>query len=142
MSVHSQRRQPNRLINGIHRCESAPILLPARLLAWAERADRRCDRKRSRQQCGAGAAVRAGAVRVPGSLCRGLLVFSAHVGDREVFLRARGRTFTSFREDDEKEWKGPFFFIQGADPQHFGLMKSWRFGQCDFGGMNGRKRSN
>ncbi|XP_073503798.1 serine/threonine-protein phosphatase CPPED1 [Phyllobates terribilis] len=53
--------------------------------------------------------------------------------DREVFLRAQGRTFTSFQKDDEKEWRGPFFFIQGADPQ-FGLMKSWAIGQCDFGG--------
>lgn len=53
--------------------------------------------------------------------------------DRDLFLRARGRTFTSFREDDEKEWKGPFYFIQGADPQ-FGLMKSWAIGESDFGG--------
>ncbi|CAJ0957424.1 unnamed protein product [Ranitomeya imitator] len=88
---------------------------------------------RSEQAAVRRAAVRRAAVRVPGSLCRGLLVFSAMSEDREVFLRARGRTFTSFREDDEKEWKGPFFFIQGADPQ-FGLMKSWAIGQCDFGG--------
>ncbi|XP_075035882.1 serine/threonine-protein phosphatase CPPED1 [Mixophyes fleayi] len=53
--------------------------------------------------------------------------------DREVFLRARNRTFTSFREDVESEWKGPFYFIQGADPQ-FGLMKSWAIGDSDFGG--------
>ncbi|XP_053327428.1 serine/threonine-protein phosphatase CPPED1 isoform X2 [Spea bombifrons] len=53
--------------------------------------------------------------------------------EREVFLRARGRTFTSFREDEESEWKGPFYFIQGADPQ-FGLMKSWALGDCDLGG--------
>ncbi|KAM9304803.1 serine/threonine-protein phosphatase CPPED1 [Gastrophryne carolinensis] len=53
--------------------------------------------------------------------------------DREVFLKARGRTFTSFRQDEESEWKGPFYFIQGADPQ-FGLMKSWAIKECDFGG--------
>ncbi|KAM5153187.1 serine/threonine-protein phosphatase CPPED1 [Mantella aurantiaca] len=53
--------------------------------------------------------------------------------DREVFLRARGRTFTFFHADEESEWKGPFYFIQGADPQ-LGLMKSWAIGECDFGG--------
>ncbi|CAH2306965.1 serine threonine- phosphatase CPPED1 [Pelobates cultripes] len=53
--------------------------------------------------------------------------------DREVFLRAQGRIFTAFREDEESQWKGPFYFIQGADPQ-FGLMKSWEIGECDYGG--------
>ncbi|XP_063284913.1 serine/threonine-protein phosphatase CPPED1 [Pelobates fuscus] len=53
--------------------------------------------------------------------------------DREVFLRAQGRIFTAFREDVESQWKGPFYFIQGADPQ-FGLMKSWEIGECDYGG--------
>ncbi|KAM8934849.1 serine/threonine-protein phosphatase CPPED1 [Pelodytes ibericus] len=53
--------------------------------------------------------------------------------DREIFLRARGRTFTSFCSDEESQWKGPFYFIQGADPQ-FGLMKSWEIGESDFGG--------
>lgn len=53
--------------------------------------------------------------------------------EREVFLRAQGRTFTAFREDEESQWKGPFYFIQGADPQ-FGLMKSWEIGECDYGG--------
>lgn len=38
-----------------------------------------------------------------------------------------------FFKDDEKKWKGPFYFIQGADPQ-FGLMKSWAIGESDFGG--------
>ncbi|KAE8579761.1 hypothetical protein XENTR_v10024174 [Xenopus tropicalis] len=52
---------------------------------------------------------------------------------REVFLRARGRSFTSFNKDAESQWKGPFYFIQGADPQ-FGLMKSWEIGDCDYGG--------
>ncbi|KAB1263457.1 Serine/threonine-protein phosphatase CPPED1 [Camelus dromedarius] len=33
----------------------------------------------------------------------------------------------------EREWKGPFYFIQGADPQ-FGLMKAWSMGDCDSGG--------
>ncbi|XP_077305038.1 serine/threonine-protein phosphatase CPPED1 isoform X2 [Lithobates pipiens] len=53
--------------------------------------------------------------------------------DREVFVRARGRTFTFFNADEESEWTGPFYFIQGADPQ-LGLMKSWAIGNCDFGG--------
>ncbi|KAG8432942.1 hypothetical protein GDO86_017271 [Hymenochirus boettgeri] len=53
--------------------------------------------------------------------------------NQELFLRARGRTFTSFNEDAESQWKGPFFFIQGADPQ-FGLMKSWEIGDCNYGG--------
>ncbi|XP_075949426.1 serine/threonine-protein phosphatase CPPED1 isoform X3 [Anarhichas minor] len=33
----------------------------------------------------------------------------------------------------EREWTGPFFFIQAADPQ-LGLMKAWRDGDCDGGG--------
>ncbi|XP_005860408.1 PREDICTED: serine/threonine-protein phosphatase CPPED1 isoform X1 [Myotis brandtii] len=49
-----------------------------------------------------------------------------------VFHRARGRTLDAFPEEQEKEWKGPFYFIQGADPQ-FGLMKSWSTGDCDNG---------
>lgn len=35
--------------------------------------------------------------------------------------------------DGEQEWKGPFCFIQAADPQ-LGLMKAWRDGDCDGGG--------
>ncbi|XP_069761924.1 serine/threonine-protein phosphatase CPPED1 isoform X2 [Narcine bancroftii] len=35
--------------------------------------------------------------------------------------------------DTESDWKGPFYFIQGADPQ-FGLMKAWKVGDCDNGG--------
>ncbi|KAF0876661.1 CPPED phosphatase, partial [Crocuta crocuta] len=35
--------------------------------------------------------------------------------------------------EKEREWKGPFYFIQGADPQ-FGLMKAWSTGNCDSGG--------
>lgn len=38
-----------------------------------------------------------------------------------------------FSKDEESKWKGPFYFIQGTDPQ-FGLMKSWATGDCDFGG--------
>lgn len=52
---------------------------------------------------------------------------------RDVFLGARGRTLNAFREDDECQWKAPFYFIQGADPQ-FGLMKAWAIGDCDNGG--------
>ncbi|XP_074821525.1 serine/threonine-protein phosphatase CPPED1 isoform X3 [Natator depressus] len=53
--------------------------------------------------------------------------------ERDVFPRARGRTLSAFREDDEGQWKAPFYFIQGADPQ-FGLMKAWAIGDCDNGG--------
>lgn len=35
--------------------------------------------------------------------------------------------------EKEREWKGPFYFIQGADTQ-FGLMKAWSTGNCDTGG--------
>ncbi|KAM6244132.1 serine/threonine-protein phosphatase CPPED1 isoform 2-T2 [Spheniscus humboldti] len=49
-----------------------------------------------------------------------------------AFLRARGRTLTAFRQDDEYQWKGPFYFIQGADPQ-FGLMKAWAIGDINNG---------
>nr|XP_056722184.1 serine/threonine-protein phosphatase CPPED1 [Euleptes europaea] len=51
----------------------------------------------------------------------------------EVFQKARGRTLSVFREDVEKEWKAPFYFIQGADPQ-FGLMKAYAIGDCGSGG--------
>lgn len=51
----------------------------------------------------------------------------------EVFLRARRRTFSGLTEDAEREWTGPFCFIQAADPQ-LGLMKAWRDGDCDGGG--------
>ncbi|XP_010848987.1 PREDICTED: serine/threonine-protein phosphatase CPPED1 isoform X3 [Bison bison bison] len=50
-----------------------------------------------------------------------------------VFHRARGRTLDAFSSEKEREWKGPFYFIQGADPQ-FGLMKAWATGDCDNGG--------
>ncbi|KAH1184245.1 serine/threonine-protein phosphatase CPPED1 isoform X1 [Mauremys mutica] len=53
--------------------------------------------------------------------------------ERDAFLRARGRTLSAFREEDECQWKAPFYFIQGADPQ-FGLMKAWAIGDCDNGG--------
>ncbi|XP_070424630.1 serine/threonine-protein phosphatase CPPED1 isoform X4 [Equus przewalskii] len=52
---------------------------------------------------------------------------------RGVFHRARGRTLDAFPSGKEREWKGPFYFIQGADPQ-FGLMKAWSTGECDSGG--------
>ncbi|XP_010903557.1 serine/threonine-protein phosphatase CPPED1 isoform X1 [Esox lucius] len=53
--------------------------------------------------------------------------------DEDMFLRAKQRTFIGFTEDEQKEWKGPFFFIQAADPQ-LGLMKAWRENDCDGGG--------
>nr|XP_047920119.1 serine/threonine-protein phosphatase CPPED1 isoform X5 [Anser cygnoides] len=62
----------------------------------------------------------------------------------DAFRRARGRTLSAFRHgtpnfgagrragDDEYEWKGPFYFIQGADPQ-FGLIKAWAVGDTNNG---------
>lgn len=54
-------------------------------------------------------------------------------GDESVFLRAKDRSFKGLTEDEQKEWSGPFYFIQAADPQ-LGLMKAWRIGDCDSGG--------
>ncbi|XP_072204922.1 serine/threonine-protein phosphatase CPPED1 [Excalfactoria chinensis] len=54
----------------------------------------------------------------------------AALGD--AFRRARGRTLTAFRQGDEYQWKGPFYFIQGADPQ-FGLIKAWAVGNTGSG---------
>ncbi|XP_038591453.1 serine/threonine-protein phosphatase CPPED1 [Micropterus salmoides] len=51
----------------------------------------------------------------------------------DIFLRAKHRTFSGLTEDAEREWTGPFYFIQAADPQ-LGLMKAWREGDCDGGG--------
>ncbi|XP_068942268.1 serine/threonine-protein phosphatase CPPED1 isoform X2 [Petaurus breviceps papuanus] len=51
----------------------------------------------------------------------------------DIFLRARGRTLDAFHEEAELQWKSPFYFIQGADPQ-FGLMKAWALGDCNYGG--------
>ncbi|XP_067101174.1 serine/threonine-protein phosphatase CPPED1 isoform X1 [Osmerus mordax] len=51
----------------------------------------------------------------------------------DMFLRAKHRTFIGLTEGRKKEWRGPFFFIQAADPQ-LGLMKAWRDGDCDGGG--------
>uniref|UniRef100_G1PBT0 Uncharacterized protein n=2 Tax=Myotis lucifugus TaxID=59463 RepID=G1PBT0_MYOLU len=49
-----------------------------------------------------------------------------------VFHRAQGRTLDAFPEEQKRDQKSPFYFIQGADPQ-FGLMKSWSTGDCDNG---------
>ncbi|KAM6898317.1 serine/threonine-protein phosphatase CPPED1 [Lycodopsis pacificus] len=54
-------------------------------------------------------------------------------GSEDIFLRAKHRTFSGLTEDAEREWTGPFYFIQAADPQ-LGLMKAWRDGDCDGGG--------
>lgn len=51
----------------------------------------------------------------------------------DIFLRAKQRTFSGLTEDVEHEWRGPFCFIQAADPQ-LGLMKAWKDGDCDGGG--------
>ncbi|KAF4106658.1 hypothetical protein G5714_012648 [Onychostoma macrolepis] len=53
--------------------------------------------------------------------------------DESVFLRAKDRSYKGLTEDEQKEWNGPFYFIQAADPQ-LGLMKAWRIGDCDSGG--------
>ncbi|XP_073773683.1 serine/threonine-protein phosphatase CPPED1 isoform X1 [Danio rerio] len=53
--------------------------------------------------------------------------------DESVFLRAKDRSYKGLTEDEQKEWSGPFYFIQAADPQ-LGLMKAWRIGDCDSGG--------
>ncbi|XP_078097002.1 serine/threonine-protein phosphatase CPPED1 [Mustelus asterias] len=50
-----------------------------------------------------------------------------------IFHRAHCRRFKGLREGKESDWKGPFYFIQGADPQ-LGLMKAWKVGDCDNGG--------
>ncbi|XP_020663476.3 serine/threonine-protein phosphatase CPPED1 [Pogona vitticeps] len=47
----------------------------------------------------------------------------------ERWLQARDRTLRAFHQEAEQEWKGPFYFIQGADPQ-FGLMKAYAIGNC------------
>ncbi|XP_047390214.1 serine/threonine-protein phosphatase CPPED1 isoform X2 [Sciurus carolinensis] len=44
-------------------------------------------------------------------------------------VQSRGRVL----EEKEREWKGPFYFIQGADPQ-FGLMKAWSTGDYNSSG--------
>uniref|UniRef100_A0A6G1RNM9 Calcineurin like phosphoesterase domain containing 1 n=1 Tax=Hypotaenidia okinawae TaxID=2861861 RepID=A0A6G1RNM9_9GRUI len=54
------------------------------------------------------------------------------MADGQAFLSARGRVLTAFRPGDEYQWKGPFYFIQGADPQ-FGLMKAWAVGDTNNG---------
>ncbi|XP_066520600.1 serine/threonine-protein phosphatase CPPED1 [Hoplias malabaricus] len=51
----------------------------------------------------------------------------------DIFLKAQRRTYKGLTEDKEKAWKGPFYFIQAADPQ-LGLMKAWRVGDCNGGG--------
>lgn len=51
----------------------------------------------------------------------------------DIFLKAKHRTFSGLTEDAEREWTGPFCFIQAADPQ-LGLMKAWRDGDCNGGG--------
>ncbi|XP_072916587.1 serine/threonine-protein phosphatase CPPED1 isoform X1 [Hemitrygon akajei] len=50
-----------------------------------------------------------------------------------TFLKAQRRGYEGFSEEAESSWKGPFYFIQGADPQ-LGLMKAWKVGDCDNGG--------
>lgn len=56
----------------------------------------------------------------------------------EALRKARGRTLSGFTPDAEGDWKAPFYFIQGADPQ-FGLMKAYAIGDCDHGGDEWRE---
>ncbi|XP_043568046.1 serine/threonine-protein phosphatase CPPED1 isoform X1 [Chiloscyllium plagiosum] len=51
--------------------------------------------------------------------------------EEAIFHRAQCRRFKGLTK--EKDWKGPFYFIQGADPQ-FGLMKAWKVGDHDNSG--------
>lgn len=51
----------------------------------------------------------------------------------DPFHRAERRVLRGLSEDVEGQWRGPFCFIQAADPQ-LGLMKAWREGDCDGGG--------
>ncbi|XP_032430555.1 serine/threonine-protein phosphatase CPPED1 isoform X3 [Xiphophorus hellerii] len=51
----------------------------------------------------------------------------------EMFLRAKHRTFSGLTEEAERQWTGPFCFVQAADPQ-LGLMKAWRIGDAVGGG--------
>ncbi|XP_038675305.1 serine/threonine-protein phosphatase CPPED1 isoform X1 [Scyliorhinus canicula] len=53
--------------------------------------------------------------------------------EESMFHRAQCRRFEGLTEEKESGWTGPYYFIQGADPQ-FGLMKSWKVGDCDNGG--------
>lgn len=50
-----------------------------------------------------------------------------------MLIRVSAECVLASPSDAEREWKGPFFFIQAADPQ-LGLMKAWRDGDCDGGG--------
>ncbi|XP_041133754.1 serine/threonine-protein phosphatase CPPED1 isoform X1 [Polyodon spathula] len=53
--------------------------------------------------------------------------------DQEIFLRAKNRTFNGFTEEEQCEWKEPFYFIQAADPQ-LGFIKAWSIRDCENGG--------
>ncbi|XP_067859360.1 serine/threonine-protein phosphatase CPPED1 [Heptranchias perlo] len=53
--------------------------------------------------------------------------------ETSIFSKAHCRRFQGFTKEEERDWKGPFYFIQGADPQ-FGLMKAWKVGDNDNGG--------
>lgn len=50
-----------------------------------------------------------------------------------VVHRARDRSLDAFSSEKERHWQGPFYFVQGTDPQ-FGLMKAWSTGDCEHGG--------
>lgn len=49
------------------------------------------------------------------------------------YRKIRKKSSFSSCSDAERQWSGPFCFIQAADPQ-LGLMKAWRDGECDSDG--------
>ncbi|XP_076207222.1 serine/threonine-protein phosphatase CPPED1 isoform X6 [Aptenodytes patagonicus] len=56
-----------------------------------------------------------------------------HLHVCHLFVKfSQGWRFCGVVSDDEYQWKGPFYFIQGADPQ-FGLMKAWAIGDINNG---------
>uniref|UniRef100_UPI00398EB40F serine/threonine-protein phosphatase CPPED1 isoform X1 n=1 Tax=Pristiophorus japonicus TaxID=55135 RepID=UPI00398EB40F len=58
--------------------------------------------------------------------------------ESSIFRKAQCRRFKGFSKEKESVWKGPFYFIQGADPQ-LGLIKAWEVGDCDNGGDEWQK---
>ncbi|XP_025010820.1 serine/threonine-protein phosphatase CPPED1 isoform X2 [Gallus gallus] len=74
-----------------------------------------------------GARNSSGGLRVPAGsiLCRA-------AGREGWAWPRRGAECSEVVSGDEYQWKGPFYFIQGADPQ-FGLIKAWAVGNTGSG---------
>lgn len=45
-------------------------------------------------------------------------------GSKQFLIQTKNHEFEGLNNESEKEWKGPFFFIQGADPQ-YGMIESF-----------------